>query len=205
MESDIKKIDSILNFWFGNIVGNEIPSEAHRKKWWIKNYETDEQIRSQFGYFLEMAITGDFQSWSLTANGSLALIILLDQFSRNIYRDKSHAFSQDQKALVFCLEGIKRGFDCELHPVQRIFFYMPLMHSEDISIQEKSIKCFSNLVKQFKTPEPIANMVSGSYDYALKHYEIIKRFGRYPHRNGILGRASTPEEIEFLKQPGSSF
>ena len=135
----------------------------------------------------------------------MALILLFDQFARNIYRDTEEAFSQDKNAIEICINGIKKGFDEELHTVQRIFYYMPLMHSEDISMQEKSIECFSNLAKEFATSESIAKMVSGSFEYAMKHYEIVKRFGRYPHRNAILGRESTPEEIEFISEPGSSF
>ena len=135
----------------------------------------------------------------------MALIILLDQFSRNIYRDSLNAFSQDRQAVLICSEGIEKGFDNKLHPVQRTFFYMPLMHSEDINIQEKALKYFQKLKETYLAPPELANMVSGNYEYALKHYEIIKRFGRYPHRNKILVRKSTMQEIEFLKGPGSSF
>lgn len=199
------EIDKILDFWFGNLEENDVPSDKNRKIWWIKDPENDEFIKDNFEANLSMAINGELDSWKSTPIGSLALIILLDQFSRNIYRDTAKSFSQDKKAVEFCLEGIHKNLDNKLHPVQRVFYYMPLMHSENISNQEKSIECFSNLAKEFTVPEAIANMVSGSYEYALKHYEIVKRFGRYPHRNTILGRESNPEEIEFLSKPGSSF
>jgi len=205
MPSYIKEIDRISNFWFGNLKENEIPSEEYRKRWWIKDHENDKRIKDSLGDYLNLAIKGELDDWKTTPLGTLALILLFDQFTRNIYRDTADAFSQDQEAIEISISGIKKGFDLELHPVQRIFYYMPLMHSEDMSMQEKSIESFSNLAKQFTTPEAISKMVSGSSDYALKHYVIIKRFGRYPHRNQILGRGSTQEEIEFLSQPGSSF
>lgn len=205
MGFDTKEIDRILDFWFGNLKENGIPSDAYRKKWWIKDHKNDKRIKDHFGDDLKLAKRRDFDDWKLTPLGSLALILLLDQFSRNIFRDTAEAFSQDQAAIKICINGIEKGFDNELHPIQRIFYYMPLMHSEDMLIQDKSIECFINLTKQSTTPQTIAKMVSGSLDYAMKHYEIIKRFGRYPHRNYILGRESTPEEVQFLSEPGSKF
>ncbi len=200
-----KEIDKILDFWFGNLKENELPSKEYRKRWWIKDHENDKRIKDHFGYDLDLAIRGELDDWKTTPDGTLALILLFDQFTRNIYRNTEEAFSQDKNTIEICINGIKKGFDEALHPVQRTFYYMPLMHSEDMSMQEKSIECFSNLAKEFATPESIAKMVSGSFEYAMKHYEIVKRFGRYPHRNAILGRESTPEEIEFLSEPGSSF
>lgn len=205
MSSEDYKIRRILDFWFGDLNEKGLPSDAHRRIWWIKDPENDEMIKVNFGNDLNMAIKGELENWSSNHRGSLALILLLDQFSRNIYRDTAKAFSQDQIAVKLCLEGIDKSFDNKLHPVQRIFYYMPLMHSEDICNQEKSIKSFSNLAKQSTATEAIANMVFSSFEYALKHYEIVKRFGRYPHRNKILGRESTQEEIEFLSGSGSSF
>lgn len=203
MERD--EINRVLRFWFGDLKENEAPSEAHRKMWWIKDPENDNRIKDIFGNDLRLAIVGELDDWKKSSEGSLALIILLDQFSRNIYRDTNKAFSQDEMSLQICTEGIDNGFDKELHPVKRIFFYMPLMHSESMDMQEKSLECFSGLAQEFTEPESIASTVSNSYQYALRHYEIIKRFGRYPHRNEILGRESTTEEIEFLSEPGSSF
>jgi len=203
MERD--EINRVLSFWFGDLKENEAPSEAHRKMWWIKDTENDNRIKDNFGNDLRLAIDGELDDWKKSPEGSLALIILLDQFSRNIYRDTNKAFSQDEMSLQICTEGIDNGFDKELHPVKRILFNMPLMHSESMDMQEKSLECFSGLAQEFTEPESIASTVSNSYQYALRHYEIIKRFGRYPHRNEILGRESTTEEIEFLGEPGSSF
>ncbi|MCH7519193.1 MAG: DUF924 domain-containing protein [Candidatus Dadabacteria bacterium] len=200
-----KRIDEILDFWFGCLKDNEIPSEAHRRIWWIKNDENDKKIKDYFEKDLELAIKGDLEDWELPPKGTLALIIILDQFSRNIYRDTERAFSQDTKAVEICIKGIENGVDNGLPPVQRIFFYMPLMHSEDMGMQEKSMECYINLKKLVTTPPLLTEMISQSCDFAQRHYAIIKRFGRYPHRNLILGRQSTPEEIRFLTEPGSSF
>lgn len=131
--------------------------------------------------------------------------MLLDQFSRNMYRDTPGAFSQDRQALKIAVSGIEKGFDKRLHPIEGVFFYMPLMHSEDIDMQKRSIALFSALERGFTSPAELAEMLSTNSEYARRHYAIIGRFGRDPHRNKILGRESTPEEVEFLKQPGSSF
>ena len=142
---------------------------------------------------------------TLTPRGSLALIILLDQFSRNIYRDTADAFSQDKLALNIALSGIDKGLELKLHPFERIFYYMPLMHSEDPEIQDLSIECFVRLENEFPEPPELNEKLRGSREYAEKHARIIGRFGRYPHRNKILGRESTEEEKLFLTGPGSSF
>ena len=123
-----------------------------------------------------------------TPRGALALIIILDQFSRNMYRGTEKAFSQDSLALEVCLRGIEKGFDKKLHSVERLFFYMPLQHSESLEMQRKSVESFSNLEKPFPSPHPLAPLISGFKEYADKHCVIIERFGRFPHRNEILGR-----------------
>lgn len=205
MGNDREKIKKILHFWFGDLKKDEVPGDDKQKSWWMKDAEFDERIKNNFVNDLKMAIRGELDHWKTGPDSMLALIILLDQFSRNIYRDKSKAFSQDDQAIQICLEGIEKGFDKTLHPVERIFFYIPFMHSEDIDMQEKSLKYFSGLLEEYKEPESVADVVSNSYKFAVKHYDIIKRFGRYPHRNEILGRESTPEEKKFLEQPGSSF
>ncbi|MCI0481529.1 MAG: DUF924 domain-containing protein, partial [Candidatus Dadabacteria bacterium] len=145
------------------------------------------------------------REWEKTPRGTLALIILLDQFSRNILRDTPGAFSHDPQALETAAKGIEKGFDKVLHPVMRVFFYMPFMHSENLDMQERSITLFGALERDFPSPPGLGKMLSSNRDYAERHYAVVKRFGRYPHRNKILGRESSPEEIEFLKQPGSSF
>lgn len=195
----------ILDFWFGDLKDGGVPPREISRIWWAKDLTVDEYIRKNFEADLIKAGEGKLRGWEWTPVGTLAMIILLDQFSRNIYRDKPEAFSRDSRALDIASRGIQNGFDKVLHPVMRIFFYMPFMHSENIEIQKRSLGLYRGLEKEFRSPPDLAEMLSSCLDYAEKHYAIIERFGRYPHRNLILGRESTPEEEEFLKQPGSSF
>ncbi len=197
--------EEILNYWFGELKEDEAPSSDYYKKWFAKRIEIDQYIKTTFEDDLELAVGGKLKSWEDASRSNLALIILLDQFSRNIYRGTARAFAQDSIALEICLRAIEKGFDKRLHPVERLFFYMPLEHSEDLEIQKKSVEYFSMLEKLFSSPPSLASMMLEFRKYAEMHYVIIKRFGRFPHRNDILGRKSTPEEIEFLKQPGSLF
>jgi uncharacterized protein (DUF924 family) len=195
---------AILNFWFGDLKEGEVPPEELSRMWWSKDERTDEYIGANFGSDLKNAKEGRLREWGDSPRGALALIILLDRFSRNMYRDSPRAFSQDRQALELAVNGIERGFDKELRPVMRVFFYMPFMHSEDIGIQVRSIALFKALERDFTSPPELAEMLSSNRDYAERHYTIIERFGRYPHRNRTLGRESTPEELEILKLPGFS-
>lgn len=212
--------DAILNYWFGTLSDvdpqnpslpiatsdpNEALSSEYYKMWFSKRDDIDQYIKSNFEEDLKRALEGKLKSWEDTPRGMLALIILLDQFSRNIYRGTAKAFAQDDLVLELCLRGMVNGFDMNLHPVERLFFYMPLEHSEDLEMQKKSVECFSLLEKLFSSPPSLASMTSTFREYADKHFVIIEKFGRFPHRNVILGRKSTPEEIEFMKEPGSSF
>ena len=197
--------EEILGYWFGELKESEAPSSDYYKIWFEKGIEIDEYIKNKFEEDLKCAIEGKLKNWEDKPRGTLALIILLDQFSRNIYRGTANAFAQDSLALEICLRGIEKGFDKMLHPVERLFFYMPLEHSEDLEIQKKSVEYFFMMGKLYPTPPSLASMASVFRKYAEMHYVIIERFGRFPHRNEVLGRESTPEEIEFLKQPGSLF
>jgi uncharacterized protein (DUF924 family) len=197
--------EEILNYWFGTLGEDEMPSSGYYTMWFAKKDDVDQYIKINFEEDLKSASEGKLKGWENTPLGALALILLFDQFPRNMYRGTVKAFSQDSLALEVCLRGINKGFDKKLHPVERLFFYMRLQHSESLEMQRKSVKSFSNLEKLFPPPHPLAAMISGFKEYADKHCVIIARFGRFPHRNEILGRASMPEEIEFLKEPGSSF
>jgi uncharacterized protein (DUF924 family) len=190
----------ILSFWFGDDPNDPL---MNSKTWWEKNPHFDKKIKIRFEEDLNRAVDEEYDSWKESPHECLAYIILLDQFSRNIYRNTPRAFTQDPLALAACVEGINKGFDRHLTPIQRSFFYMPLMHSEDLKLQQYSIQNFRKLAEE--APEDLKKNLENSYQYALKHYEIVKRFGHFPHRNAILGRPSTTEEIEFLKQPGASF
>ena len=195
----------MLEYWFGDLKESKAPTDEAIARWWGKDLKTDGYIRENFGRDLEEAARGGLAHWEQTPRGTLALIIVLDQFSRNVYRDDPRAFAQDGLALEIADRGISKGFDKGLHPVMRVFFYMPFMHSEDMAMQERSLELFRGLEDEFSHVPDVSEMLSGNRDFAERHYNIVKRFGRYPHRNTILGRESTPEEIEFLKEPGSSF
>lgn len=201
----MNKVEEILEFWFGRLEKDDVPSQEKQKMWWKKDKSVDNFIKKEFEGCIIKAVSGDVDDWLKTPKGMLAFIIVLDQFSRNIYRDIPKAFSQDKLALRVCLEGIKKGFDKGLHPVARMFFYMPFMHSEDLEDQKKSLERLTILEEEFSKNLEIRDLLVNSKKYAQMHFDIIERFRRYPHRNRILGRVSTPEEIEFLKQPGSSF
>ncbi len=196
---------NVLAFWFGELSENQLPDKQKRMSWWVKSEEHDNLIRKKFERYVLSARRGGISHWLSTPLGTTAFIIVTDQFPRNIYRGTSAAFSTDPLALGVCLDGIEKEFDKELHPAYRIFFYLPLMHSENPDMQRLSMEKYSALEEQYAESAEMRQMLSGSTDFAHRHLEIIKRFGRYPHRNIVLGRESTAEEIEFLKEPGSSF
>ncbi|KJY82835.1 membrane protein [Vibrio galatheae] len=174
----------VLDFWF---------NELDAKDWFMGSPELDVQIDSRFGALLTRASQSELFTWRGSADGRLAEVIVLDQFSRNIYRGTPNAFAQDPLALALAQEAIAQGLDKALPIEQRAFLYMPFMHSESALIHQQAIELFS-------TPG-----MENNYQFELKHKLIIDRFGRYPHRNQILGRQSSEEEIEFLTQPDSSF
>lgn len=176
--------EHIIKFWFEEI------QPAH---WWKKDIEFDSLLIERYTELHAQASASELYEWRRDPEGRLAEIIILDQFSRNMYRDTPMAFSQDAMALALAQEAVACGADQALSPQQRNFLYMPYMHSESLKIHEAAVALFEKSGAQ------------SSLEFEIKHKRIIERFGRYPHRNGILGRSSTAEEIEFLKQPGSSF
>src|SRR5262245_14525122 len=192
--------EEILLFWLGDDPKNPLRNSS---LWWKKDPAFDQEIREKFEGDLKKAVKGDCEAWKETPRGCLAFVILLDQFSRNMYRETPKSFAQDILALTVCLEGIKKGFDRQLLPMERTFLYMPLQHSEDPKIQRRGVEAFRRLAEE--APENLKKDLEGNLQYDLRHAEIVERFGRFPHRNRILGRSSTQEEIEFLKTPGSSF
>ena len=202
---EFKEISGVLRFWFGDLREGELPDKEKQMAWWIKSGEFDDLVRRRFEKYVLLAEKGDLSHWLKTPLGTIAFIIVVDQFPRNIYRDTPGAFSRGALALRACLEGIEKGFDQGLHPMHRVFFYLPLMHSEDPEIQRLSVEKYSALENEYAPHPEIRETLACSTDFAGRHFDIIKRFGRYPHRNSVLGRESTPEETEFLKEPGSSF
>ena len=197
------EIAAILQFWFGTRADDATVAKDQAKLWWSKSTELDDEIRDRFGSAVRSAASGELNDWLATARGRLALIILTDQFPRNIYRDTARAFSFDPKALVWCLEGLNRRVDIELRPIERVFFYLPLEHAESRQYQQQSVECFSRL--SAAVPLEQKSVFEDYLNFALRHREITERFGRFPHRNRILERESTLEELAFLSEPGSSF
>jgi uncharacterized protein (DUF924 family) len=180
----MKPYEEVLEFWF---------TESGPKSWWAADTAFDERIRSRFAALYARATLGELHEWRDTPQGRLAEIIVLDQFSRNLHRGSAAAFAQDLAALVLAQEAVAAGVHRALDEVQRIFLLLPYMHSESRAIHVEA----ERLYREFAPAENL--------DFELRHKAIVDRFGRYPHRNAALGRESTPEEVEFLKQPGSSF
>ena len=191
----MSRVEEILNFWFGRPETEEYGKP--RKVWFVKKAEFDEEIRDRFESDCELAASGKLDIWQESADSCLALILLLDQFPRNLFRGTPRAFATDPQALAAARNAVDRGFDRHFLPVRRWFLYLPFEHAEDLQLQQQSVKLFEQLRDDPASASPIA--------YAIRHFDVVKRFGRFPHRNQILGRQTTPEEAEFLKQPGSSF
>ncbi|HBE16808.1 MAG TPA: DUF924 domain-containing protein [Cyanobacteria bacterium UBA11149] len=185
----------IIEFWFGKV--DEPEYGKPRQVWFTKNPEFDEEVRSRFMTDYQEAASGKLERWKDSALSCLALIIVLDQFPRNMFRDRPEAFATDSHALDVGKHAVACGFDRDLLPLQRWFIYLPFEHSENLEDQYQSVNLFSTL-----QDDPQSKL---SIKYAYRHLEVIERFGRFPHRNRILGRETTPEEAEFLQQPGSSF
>ncbi len=174
----------IIKFWF-----DEIDSTL----WFKKDDQFDQELKARFSVIHQSAAQSELFDWRTDAEGRLAEIIVLDQFSRNFYRDSAAAFASDPLSLALAQEAVALGLDQQLAPQKRVFLYMPYMHSESVKVHEVALQLFTDLGRE------------NNLDYELRHKAIIERFGRYPHRNKVLGRQSSPEEIEFLTQPGSSF
>jgi uncharacterized protein (DUF924 family) len=192
--------DALLRFWFGE---PGAPPLAHAGRWFKPDPAFDAQARQLFGSDLEAASRGELDPWRDSARGCLAFIVLTDQLSRNIHRGAAQAFATDGIALAASEGGQVRGLDAQLTPVERWFFYLPLMHAEDLVLQRRSVALFESLGEG--APEPLLGALRGAHKFAIAHLRIIERFGRFPHRNALLGRPSTPEELAFLTEPGSSF
>ena len=196
---------AILDFWFVPAPGERPPDAAPaaagtrvtRDVWFRKNEAFDAEIRERFGVALAAGVAGAFGEWCTTSSGSLARVILLDQFTRNAYRGTPRAFAGDPGALATAEDAIERHFDEVLAPQERWFLYMPFVHSESLPQQDRAVALFEALASSTGFTEPLP--------WALRHREVIRRFGRFPHRNEILGRASTREELAFLQAPGSRF
>lgn len=195
--------DDVLDFWF--------PADSARanKLWWGKDAGLDAEIRERFAATLAAASAGELDGWVATARGRLALIVVLDQLSRNIHRDHADAYAADAQAREHSLAAIAAGQDLEIAPERRLFVYLPLEHSEELADQERCVELFRGLAEAVAREPEVTQarreLFANYVKYAVAHRDIVARFGRFPHRNALLGRASTDEEREFLTQPGSSF
>lgn len=175
---------AVLRFWF---------EEIDRSLWFKKDADFDKLLAERYGALHAQACLAELSAWRDAPAGRLAEIIVLDQFSRNLFRDSAKAFAQDGMALVLAQEAVRCGADAALSAQERVFLYMPYMHSESLAIHGTAVQLFTR------------NGIQGNLDFEIKHKAIIERFGRYPHRNALLGRTSTAEELAFLSQPGSGF
>ena len=185
---------AVLAFWF---------DAAHRDAWFVSSPAFDAAIRTRFAATLQRASSGELDHWIDTPRGWLALLIVLDQFPRNLYRHDARAFAQDLHAQRLVTWGIEDGFDRQLPPIQRVFAYMPLEHAEDIALQQRCVALFETLCQSLPTEQ--REQYTGYLDYARRHAAVISRFGRFPHRNAWLGRTNTPEELAYLAAPDAGF
>lgn len=195
--------ENVLGFWFGPADNATEITGRQRKLWFGKSAVNDQAVAIQFANTLIAATAGQLDHWSGTPRGRLALIIALDQFPHHIHRDQPQAFATDPQALALCLAALAAGEDQQLAPIERVFLYLPLEHAESNAMQEQSVLLFEKLTLEAAEDERV--LFDGFLNYARKHRDVVARFGRFPHRNTILGRPSTDDELEFLKQPGSRF
>lgn len=195
--------ETIRTFWFGVDADDTTVAAQKSKLWWAKNDAADIEIRTRFQTSTLAAASGKLDAWAATPSGTLALILLTDQFPRNMYRGRPESFSFDPIALHWALHALEHGFDASLRPIERIFIYLPLEHAESLTLQLRAVQLYEKLLVDVPTEQQSA--FSGFVNFAVRHRDVIARFGRFPHRNAILGRASTEEEVAFLKTAGSSF
>lgn len=185
---------TVLDYWFPKDVS---PARLHGELWFAGSARVDAEVRERFLPAVEQAERGELDAWQKSPEACLALIILLDQFPLMIFRGEARGYRDGDLALPVAHHLVERGFDADYTPAQRLFAYLPFEHSERLADQERALALFGQV-------RYLPGMAS-AYDYAVKHWEVVKRFGRFPHRNEVFNRSSTPEEIEFLKLPGSRF
>jgi uncharacterized protein (DUF924 family) len=184
----------ILQFWFDAPGGAE--HGQPRDLWFTKSDATDRLIRQRFGPLIDEVLAGGHADWAATPRGSLALVLMLDQFTRNVFRHTPRAFAGDARALALAHDLVAAGDDLVLSPLERWFAYLPFQHSENIGDQDEAVRLFERLAE---------DGLDAPLEWAIRHRDVIARFGRFPHRNDILGRTSTPAELDFINQPGSRF
>ena len=195
--------DTVHAFWFGTSPQDADVIASQSALWWQKQPAVDAEIRKRFAPLVERAATGELDNWLGELRGRLALILLTDQFPRNIWREQAAAFAFDVLALHWAKEALALGLDTRARPIERVFLYLPLEHSENLADQQHAVRLFDALAASVSSE--LRPAFDGFLDYARRHLEIIERFGRFPHRNAALGRETTAAEADFLRQPGSRF
>jgi uncharacterized protein (DUF924 family) len=198
----------VREYWFGTGRPGAATVKQREALWFSaaspeQQRTLDEEMRQRFGELLQRASRGELDSWADGTRRRLSLVLLLDQFSRNIHRGRARAFENDPKALALALSGMQSGADAALDPLERMFFYMPLQHTESLEVQDESVAAFRRLLGE--SPEELRPTFENTLAFAEKHREIILRFARFPHRNKVLGRSSTPEESAYLASTGETF
>jgi uncharacterized protein (DUF924 family) len=196
--------EELLEFWFADAAtGSSEAVERRNRVWFSGGAPFDRECSDRFAATLAAAASGELDDWTESPRGRLAVIVLLDQLSRNIYRGTAAAFRHDDRALTVCREGIERGHYKRLSPIERSFFYLPLEHAEDRDAQALSVRQLEVLVEE--GPEELREQLEANADYARRHRDIIERFGRFPHRNAVLGRSSSPDEQAYLADDAPRF
>lgn len=199
----IETPDAVLDFWFGPPGSASEIATRQRALWFGKSEANDRRVTEQFSSTLAAAAAGKLDDWAASPRHRLALVIVLDQFPHHVYRGRAESFATDPQALAQTLDALAAGEDAHLAPIERVFLYLPLEHAESLDSQARSVALYAALAAE--APENERPLFADFLKYAEAHRDVVARFGRYPHRNALLGRPSTPEEIAFLKQPGSRF
>lgn len=203
LANEIASVEQVLEFWFADAGTGREAIEKRQRIWFHGGAAFDHSCAERFSATLATAARGGLDHWRASPHGSLALIVVLDQFSRNIYRGTTDAFRQDGRALAVCTKGIDRGQDRQLSLIERTFFYMPMEHAEDREIQALSVRHFEALTAL--APEDLRELLQANAGYARQHRDIVERFGRFPHRNAVLGRENTAEEEVYLANDAPRF
>lgn len=200
----------VREFWFGSALPATAEQLEARMQLWFgygrpaeELQRWDDDIRLTFEPLVQQALAGELAAWADGPRRRLSLILLLDQFPRNIYRGTARSYAGDEQALALALSGMNSGADAALDPVERLFFYMPLEHSEALDVQDESVAAYRRLL--LEAPAPLKEIFRNALDYAERHRRVVQQFGRFPHRNRVLGRPSRPEELRYLESGGEDF
>lgn len=196
-------VDDLLEFWFARATTSPAELAARHPYWFRRHADFDRLIARRYTQLVARAAGGELDAWSAQPRSALALVILLDQFPRNLFRERAEAFTTDPKARAVALAAIAAGFDHTLHPLEAVFIYLPLEHAEDLALQDRSVELFECLRR--RAPPGYEQAFDNFLDYAHRHREVIRRFGRFPHRNAVLDRTSTADEVHYLEHGGETF